>query len=192
MTIEHAQLMDRVFTDEAALATHYLHPDWRVRYACAVAMGESGAAVWLPKLSEMLVVENGRALYTQPRVRAFVDSYDDTRMAEQLIATEAVFDRDYPDDLKEDWRCRGRVRQACLFAVHSIGTATPELVAEIHRVLADPEEDKTVQAAGARALGAVGDRSSVPLLEAALTIDEWCLAVEAGKALTSIRDRDGG
>ncbi len=192
MMIENCQLMEHVFVDEESLAASYLHEDWRVRYACAVAMGESGSPAWLPHLHEMLLAENRRQLYSQPRVLGFVDSYDDTRMAEQLIRTEAIFDRDYPEDLKEDWRCRGRVRQACLFAVHSIGSAAPATVAEIHRVLADPDEDKTVRAAGAMALARVGDRTSIPLLEQALQIDEWCLNMEARKALAAIRAAAAG
>ena len=152
-------------------------------------MGESGSEEWLPNLLDMLRTENARDLYSQPRVRGFVDSYDDTRMAEQLIRTEAIFDRDYPEEVKEDWRCRGRVRQACLFAVHGIGAATPDLLAEIHRILADLDDDKTVMAAAAMALSVVGDQSSIPLLERALTLDEWCLAVETRKALDAIRSR---
>ncbi|MBM7786194.1 HEAT repeat domain-containing protein [Tenggerimyces flavus] len=184
--IEHAGLMEQVLADPEALRANCRHPDWRVRYACAVAMGECGDAAWLPLLYEVLVAENARQLYSQPRVREFVGSYDDTRMAEQLIRTEAVFDREYPEELKEDWRCRGRVRQACLFAVYAIGSATSELVAEIHRVLADPSEDSVVMAAGAMVLGKVGDRSSVPYLEQAMRLDEWCLRVEARKALAAL------
>jgi HEAT repeat protein len=185
--IGNAALMERVFVDADALAAHYAHPDWRVRYACAVAMGESGSPRWLPNLLDMLVAENARSLYSQPRVQGFVDSYDDTRMAEQLIRTEAIFDQEYSEAVKEDWRCRGRVRQACLFAVHSIGAATPELLAELHRIVADVDDDKTVMAAAARALAVVGDESSTPLLERTLTLDEWCLGVEARKALAAIR-----
>jgi hypothetical protein len=143
----------------------------------------------LPLLQEMLLAENERQLYSQPRVREFVGSYDDTRMAEQVIRTEAIFDRDYPDSLREDWRCRGRVRQAALLAIHDIGMATPEIIAEIHRVLADPHEDYAVMAAAAKALGRVGDAASLPHLERALTIDEWRLATEVRKALAAIRER---
>jgi HEAT repeat protein len=117
-----------------------------------------------------------------------VDSYDDTRMAEQLIATEAIFDRDYPESVKEAWRCRGRVRQACLLAVHDIGVATPELLDLIHRALEDPEEDYAVKAAGAKALARVGDQGSVPSLRRALEFDEWCLQVETRKALHALGD----
>lgn len=180
------ELMERALIDPAALAEHATDPDWRVRYACAVAMGETGDPRWLPALRDLLDLEAGRDLYSQPRVLGFTGSYDDTRMAEQLIATEAIFDRDYPEDLKEDWRCRGRVRQACLLAVHDIGSATPELIEVIHRVLDDPAEDYAVKAAGAKALARVGDQRSVPFLEKALELDEWCLNVEARKALSGI------
>jgi HEAT repeat protein len=189
MTDSYA-LMELVLADPAALAEHWDDEDWRVRYAAAVAMGESGDPRWLARLHDLMEIEAQRPLYSQPAVQAFVGSYDDTRMAEQLVATEAVWDREYPDDVKEAWRCRGRVRQASLLAVHAIGSATPELVDLIHRLLEDPDEDHSVKAAGAKALARVGDRSSVPALEAAMEFDEWCLRVEARKALATLGGAD--
>jgi HEAT repeat protein len=183
-------LMERVLTDPAALEEHWDHEDWRVRYAAAVAMGESGDTRWLPMLSELMAIEAGRELYTQPAVQEFTGSYDDTRMAEQLIATEAIFDRDYPEWLKDAWRCRGRVRQACLLAVHAIGEAPPDLLDMIHALLEDPDEDRPVQAAGSKALARVGDRRSITVLERALEFDEWCLGVEARTALATLRGTD--
>lgn len=189
MTDSYA-LMELVLTDPAALDAHWDHEDWRVRYAAAVAMGESGDARWLPRLRDLMEIEAGRELYSQPAVQEFVGSYDDTRMAEQIIATEAVFDRDYPESVMEAWRCRGRVRQACLLAVHAIGSATPELVDLIHTLLEDPDEDHSVKAAGAKALARVGDRRSIPALERALEFDEWCLQVEARKTLATLGGAD--
>jgi HEAT repeat protein len=179
-------LMEQVLTDADALERHATHHDWRVRYAAAVAMGESGDPRWLPQLGELLAMEDGRDLYGQPRVLGFTNSFDDTRMAEQLIATEAIFDQEYPEDRMDAWRCRGRVRQAALLAVDAIGTATPELIQLIHDVLEDPDEDFSVKAAGAKALGRVGDALSLPALERALEFDEWCLQVEAHKAIDSL------
>jgi HEAT repeat protein len=183
-------LMELVLTDPAGLEENWDHEDWRVRYAAAVAMGESGDTRWLPRLHALMQVEAGRPLYSQPAVLEFVGSHDDTRMAEQIIATEAVFDRAYPESVKEAWRCRGRVRQACLLAVHAIGAATPELLDLIHDLLADPDEDHSVKAAGAKALARVGDRRSIPALQQALEFDEWCLQVEARKTLAALGGAD--
>lgn len=180
------ELMERVLADTAALEENALHPDWRVRYAAAVAMGEDGDPRWLPVLAQLWDVEAGRDLYGQPRVLGFTGSYDDTRMAEQIIATEAVFDQEYPEDRKEDWRCRGRVKQAVVLAVHAIGAATPDWLDRLHMILVEPGEDFSVKAAAAKALSRVGEQRSIPALQASLRFDEWCLQVEAHKALASL------
>jgi HEAT repeat protein len=178
--------MEAVLTDPAALTEHWDHEDWRVRYAAAVAMGESADARWLPMLTDLLAIEASRPLYSQPAVLEFPGSYDDTRMAEQIIATEAIFDRDYPEPLKEAWRCRGRVREACLLAVHAIGAGTADLLDIVYALLDDPDEDRSVKAAGAKALARIGDTSSIAVLRRALESDEWCLRVEALRALDAL------
>lgn len=176
-------IMELVLKDEKALEHYAFHGDWKVRYAAAAAMGETKSEKWLEPLYQLLKMEQTRELYSQPKVKEFVNSYDDTRMAEQIVPIEAVFDREYPEELKEDWKCRGRVRQACLFAIYSIGKANEEILKEIYGYLEDPEEDYAVKAAGAMALGAVGNKESIPYLEKALEFDEWCLRTEAGKAV---------
>lgn len=223
------ELMERAFADPDALAELAGHGDWRVRYAAAVAMGETGDPRWLPVLHDLLVAEAGRDLYGQPRVLGFPGSYDDTRMAEQLIEVEPLWDREYPAEVLEDWKCRGRVRQAAVLAVHAIGSARPEvsgkaggergpeasssrrlvgqdrgdqamglpgsttqmtaLIGLLHAVLDDPDDDYSVKAAAAKALAVVGDAHSVPHLERALELDEWCLHVETTKALSVLKER---
>lgn len=179
------EMMERLFDNESELAMNAFHRNWRVRYAAAVAMGESMSEKWLDTIEEMLSIEQGRNLYSQPRVE-FINSYDDTRMAEQLVPIEVVFDQEYPDDLKEDWSCRGRVRQACLFAVCSIGKANDAILKRIYGYLDDSGEDSAVRAAGARALRIVGNADSIPHLEKSLEKDEWCLQMEAKKAIAEL------
>ncbi len=41
------------FESEASLRKNAAHPDWRVRYAAAVAIGESGNAEFLPLLEKL-------------------------------------------------------------------------------------------------------------------------------------------
>ncbi|WP_425503497.1 HEAT repeat domain-containing protein [Jiangella mangrovi] len=181
------ELMERAFAEPEVLAELAGHADWRVRYAAAVGMGETGDPRWLPVLHDLLVAEAGRDLYGQPRVLGFPGSYDDTRMAEQLIEVEPVWEHEHPPEVLETWKCRGRVRQAAVLAVHAIGRSLPELNGLLRAVLDDPDDDYSVKAAAAKALSVVGDASSVAHLERALELDEWCLHVETTKALSALR-----
>lgn len=189
MTLPYAE-MERLLTDDDALAQGWEDPRWQVRYAAAIAMGETRDPRWLSALRRLMMIEDARELYSQPRVLGFVGSYDDTRMAEQLIVTEAIFDREYPDELLDAWRCRGRVRQACILAVHAIGSADDEWRELLHSLLHDPDEDFVVKTAAAKALSRVGTSASAPHLRHALSLDEWCLNVEARKALVALGERD--
>lgn len=183
-------LMEEVLSRPETIEQYATHPDWRVRYAAAVAMGETGDGKWIDTLYAMLKYEDTRELYTQPRVLGFENSYDDTRMAEQLVPIKEIFDQDYPEDLKEDWRCRDRVKQACLFAVGDIGKVSGEMLAYLHATLQRQGEDYAVCAATARALGTVGHKGSIPYLEKALQIDEWCVQTEARKAIKRLKGED--
>lgn len=188
--IAEYDLMERVLTDPESLAEHWDDPRWRVRYAAAIGMGETKDARWLPVLRQIMQIEAARELYSQPRVVGFVDSWDDTKMAEQLIVTEVIFDKEYPEELLDAWQCRGRVRQACLLAVAAIGSADDEWRELMHSVLHDPAEDFVVKSSAAKALAAVGTVESIPHLQHALTLDEWCLNVEARKALRALGGTD--
>lgn len=156
--------------------------DWRIRYAAAIAMTQHPDERWLPLLHNMLLLEAQRPLYTQPVVQ-FSQGTGDTRMAEQIGPLTVSFDRPYDDATKDAWRCRGRVRQAVLFALAAIGRASPELLDLMHSFIADPHEDFAVKAATARALGFIAHPASVPYLQMALACDEWCTNREAAKAL---------
>lgn len=185
--VNNFKLMEEVLVHPEKIQDYAEHEDWRVRYATAVAIGETKDAKWLDLLLQMLKYEDTRNLYTQPPVVGFENSYDDTRMAEQLVPIKEIFDKDYPEDMKEDWRCRGRVKQACIFAIRDIGKASEELLAYLHDTLQKPGEDYAVCAAAALCLGYVGHMGSIPYLEKALKIDEWCLQTEAQKAIRRIK-----
>lgn len=178
-------LMEEVLSQPERISEAASHEDWRIRYAAAIAIARYPDARWLTVLHQMLIIESQRPLYTQPVVN-FSHGTGDTRMAEQIGPLTVMFDHPYDESTKDAWRCRGRVRQAVLFAVAVIGHASPELLEMMHAFLADPHEDFAVKAATARALGAIGDPASVPFLHIALAFDEWCTNREAAKALARI------
>lgn len=180
------ELMERVLTDPAAMAAHWDDPRWRVRYAAAIGMGETGDPAWLGTLLSMMAIEDGRDLYGQPQVLEFVGSFDDTRAAEQLVTTEAIWATPPTPEQHDAWQCRGRVRQACILAVHAIGAADDAWRRTLHALLHDPDEDFVVKTAAAKALQRVGTRESIPHLEFAVSLDEWCLNIEARKAIDEL------
>lgn len=180
-------LMELAFSSPSALEELADHPDWRVRYAAAEAMGETRDPAWLPALTALFAREEQRALYSQPPAHfsraGGLPQIDDTRIAEMIGPLDFTFDEPPAPETLEDWRCRGRVKQAVLFAVYEIGQAGEDLLALIHAVLARPHEDYPVKAAAARALGRVGTAESIASLHIAEGIDEWCTQTEARKAL---------
>lgn len=181
--VNNYDIMEQVLLHPEKIENYLNHSDWRVRYAAIISMGETKDKKWLPYLAEMLRFEDTRNLYSQPAVQGFENSYDDTRMAEQLVPIKEIFDRDYPEELREDWRCRGRVKQACLFAIRDIGISVEEILTILHTYLQKPGEDYAVCAASAMTLGIIGHKGSIPYLEKALEIDEWCVQTEARKAI---------
>jgi HEAT repeat protein len=187
MVSDSYDLMELAFRSPDALAGLANHPDWRVRYATAIAMGETRDPAWLPTLATMFQHEERRSLYNQPPAH-FLKCVDDTRMAEQIGPLEVSFDSSPSPETLEDWRCRGRVKQALLFAVTEIGQVDAQLLSLIQALIAREHEDYPVKAAAARALGAVGRPESRASLQLAEQIDEWCTQTEARKALKRLED----
>ena len=177
--------MEAVLHDVTLIESAAVYGRWQVRYAAAMAIAQHPEPRWLPVLHNMLIIESTRPLYTQPVVQFSVGN-GDTRMAEQIGPIEVTFDSAYDDATKDAWRCRGRVRQAVLFAIAAIGVADNELLAVLHGFLADPKEDFAVKAATARALGVIAHPDSVPFLQIAQQFDEWCTNREATNALQRI------
>lgn len=170
----------------AAIREAARHPNWRARYAAARAVEARKDPTLFPILEALLQREKGRALYTQPAVRRFENSEDDTRMAEHLRPIRAVFDQEYDEETLEDWKCRGRVRQACLIAAAMTGAPSEAIKREARAYLLEPKEDYDVKAASCRVLGASGDPKEIPALRAALDYDEWCTQKEAAKAIARL------
>lgn len=185
-------VMERCFEqtagDAANAAAAAGHDDWRVRYAAAVALGETRDGRHMPLLADMLRREHARDLYSQPPAE-YTHGTGDTRMAEEIAPVVLRFDRAYSADVMEAWRCRGRVKQAVLFAVHEIGAASDELLVQIHACITRVGEDYPVKAAAARALGVAGNAASLLVLHEALAVDEWCTQTEARKAIAAIEAR---
>jgi len=176
--------MERALADPASLDAAAGHTDWRVRYAAAVAMGRRRDPVHLPALFAMLEREAGRPLYDQPRA-TFPGSHDDTRMAEQILAVHETFDREAGEEEREAWKCRGRVKQACLFAIGDIGGADAAQRCAVEACLRDG--DDVVRMAAARALGRIGDGASLAALSGLLDAPEFCSRTEARKSTARLR-----
>ncbi|RAP74596.1 HEAT repeat domain-containing protein [Paenibacillus montanisoli] len=157
-------------------------PEWRVRFAAAVAIGERQDADYIDALEEMLAIEDARPLFTQP-VTEFVGVDGDTSLAEQVKPFQVVFPVPADEATQEAWKTRGRVKQAVLFAIYSIGEANERLIDKLHGYIQDANQDATVKAAAVRALGKVGGPSSLPYCKEAAAYDEWCTRVEAVKAM---------
>lgn len=184
------ELMELALAQPNELEQLARHADWRVRYAAAVAIEQTQDRRWLPLLQEMLQIENSRPLYSQPPAH-FSNSTDDTRMAEQIGPIGVHFDDEADESTKEAWRCRGRVKQAVLFALYNMGEANDEIRALLHGYLDNPKEEYPIKAAAARALGAVGDQNSIAALRSAQEFDEWCTQKEAEKAIERLKQKTG-
>ena len=165
------------------LEAHSQDTNWRVRYAAAVAMGESRDAKWLDTIERVYDLESKRSLYNQPPARFPGLAADETRLSEHIGPLKAVFPIPADEETKEAWRCRGRVKQAVLYAVYDIGAVSASMLAKLHECLENATDDYCVIAAAARALGRVGNATSLEYLDKILAIDEWCTTTEAKKSI---------
>lgn len=153
--------------------------DWQVRYAGAIAAGELKSPELVPVLMDVLKQEDAAPLYTQPGDLSGGPAGANTPMRAKLdAADEATLDA---------WRRRGRIKQAAIWALADIGQSSAALRAHLHRYAVDLKEDYAVRAAACRALGVLGDASSVAVLEKAATDDEWCTNCEAKKSLRLLK-----
>lgn len=168
------------------LQTVALDLDWRIRYAAAVAIGFKKDKSLLLLLQQMLDIEAKRPLYSQPKTE-FIGVEGDTSLAEQITPFTVVFPYEVDADTQEAWKCRGRVKQAILFAIYEIGEAHRSMIEQIEHLVMDEQEDAPVRAAAVRALGRVGNSTSLACCEYAATIDEWCTRVEAIKAIGALK-----
>lgn len=183
------QIMERVLDNSIDPSQYTRHNNWRVRYAAAVAIGEKKNPEYIDILLELLKNEDKLDLYSQPKVKEFIGGYDDTRMAEMLVSIKEVFSEEYSDDIKEIWKCRGRVRHAAIFALYEIGVPNEEIERYLCESIVRPNEDFAVCAATARTLGKIGSEKAIPYIERAMQKDEWCLRCEGKKAILNISQK---
>lgn len=167
--------------DEASLTELFAtlqHPEWRVRYAALVALGDRRDARALAPLLALLQAEDAAPLYTQTGELGGTPAGAPT--APQVQLPPGVDGVTYAA-----WERRGRLKQAACFALAEIGQADPRVLAALQRY-AQSEQDYQVRAAAARALGMLPAAASRPALEQAAKDEEWCTKTEARKALAKL------
>jgi HEAT repeat protein len=159
-----------------ALRARLRHPEWQVRYAAAIALGDRRDPSVIPELLALLAEEDAAPLYTQEG-----DLVAGTPAGSNAgVSTSALTAIDA--ETLAAWARRGRIKQAVSWTLAEIGVATPEILTVLQRYAIDQHEDYAVRAAACRALGLLADPSSLPVLEQACDDGEWCTATEAQKA----------
>ncbi len=166
-------------------------PEWRIRYAAALAIEKRKDSAFLPILDGMLELENARPLYSQP-VPEYIGVSGDTSLAELAQPFQVVFPVPADEDTLEAWKTRGRIKQAVLFAIYEIGLANEALIQKMHAYLEDGQEDSSVKAAAVRALGKVGNRSSLAYCDKVAQHFDGPIRMEAKKSLKALKQREGG
>ncbi len=153
------------------------HPNWRVRYAAAVAAGDRRDRETLGTLVDILTQEDAAPLYSQKEIK-HAESAASSTGAVSLIFPEGTYEAE-----KEAWRRRGRLKQAVCTAIGSIGETYPEAMEFLHRYAVDQNEDYAVRAAACKALGRIASADSESVLQQAVSDEEFCTRTEAVKAL---------
>lgn len=181
LSVSEACLRLGTQTDAASLATllaHLQHPDWRVRYAAAVALGErpADAAAMVAPLVALLAAEAAAPLYTQPGDFAGMSAGCPHAVTLRLPA-----DADEPT--LAAWRRRGRVQQAALLTLGGCGLAARVALPVLHHYATAASVDALVRTAACEALGRLAQPDSRPTLTHAASDDEWCTRTTATKAL---------
>lgn len=164
------------------LLQYMADPAWQVRYSAVIALGERRRREAIPCILGLLKDENMQPVYSQP---PGIKSGD----AGSNIPFPIHFPQGITEEIKEAWRRRGRIKQEACLALGKIGHAETGILEVLHRYAVDQREDYMVRAAACRALGQLGCRESVPILEQACEDGEWCTRTEAAKALAQIEIR---
>lgn len=154
--------------------------NWRVRYATAIALGDRRDSRAVDGLVQLLRRENAAPLFTQPKLEG-------SAHAGSNESFQVLFPEGTTEEIKEFWRCRGRVIQAACLALGNIGSATPDALELLHEFALNQNRDYAVRAAACKALGQIDSPESLPVLEEARKDEEWCTACEARKAVQKIR-----
>ncbi|MCX7935590.1 MAG: HEAT repeat domain-containing protein [Planctomycetota bacterium] len=156
------------------------HPDWRVRYAAAVALGDRRAAEAVPELLAALAAEDAAPLFSQPRsLGGGPAGSPAAREVDEIL-------RATPPEVLEAWRRRGRLKQAICLALAEIGPAAKEAMPILRRYAVDQSQDYAVRAAACHALGRIAPEANRDVLLQASQDEEWCTRTEARKALRRV------
>lgn len=154
-------------------------PDWRVRYAAAVALGDRRDPPAIAGLLAALRLEDAAPLYSQKEELGGTP-------AGANFAPRITFPPGTTPAIQDAWQRRGRLKQAICLALGQIGQAEPTVLAMLHRYVGNVEEDYTVRAAAAKALGQLRSPLSRPFLEKGAQDEEFCARTEARKALAQL------
>lgn len=157
------------------------HKDWRVRYAAAIALENFPAPESVDALIGVLKAEDASPIYGQ-----------DSKVGDSIHAgsnqkANMDFIRDVDDETLEAWRRRGRIKQAVCLTLGRIGREAEPSLPWLHRYAVGQKEDYSVRAAACKALGMIGNHSSMKILEQASNDQEWCTKTEAAKSLAAIK-----
>ncbi len=159
-------------------------PDWRVRYAATIALGDLGDPRAAGPLCALLRAEDREPLFTQPPLEG-------GGHAGATLVSPIVFPEGTTEATKEAWRRRGRLLQAGCLALGTLGTATTPALELLHDFATDQKRDYMVRAAACKALGQLACAESLPVLDQATRDEEWCTATEARKAVAAVRAAQG-
>jgi predicted dehydrogenase len=157
-------------------------PDWRVRYAAIVALGDLGDPQAVDPLCALLRAEASEPIFTQPPLKG--GGY-----AGATHVSPIAFPAGTTEEVKEAWRRRGRLLQAGCLALGNLGSPTAPLLDLLHDFATDQKRDYVVRAAACKALGQLACPGSLPAVEQATQDEEWCTACEARKAVAAITRR---
>lgn len=153
--------------------------DWQIRYAAIVAIGDRKNPAAIDALVKILRDENAAPIYTQ-------DADYGGAPAGSPYSSELNLPAGTSDETRDAWHRRGRIKQAAIIAIGSIGTADPRALDLLHEYAVNQKEDYMVRAAACQTLGKLANPTSIPFLEKAVTDGETCTMMEAERALRQI------
>jgi HEAT repeat protein len=157
-------------------------PDWRVRYAALVALGDLRDPRAVEPVLALLRMEALEPLFTQPPLQG-------GGHAGATRVNPVAFPDGTTETTKEAWHRRGRLLQAGCLALADLGTPSASVFELLHDFATDQRRDFMVRAAACKALGQLASQESLTVLEQATQDEEWCTACEARKAVLAIRRR---
>lgn len=154
--------------------------DWQIRYAAVVAIGDRKNPAAINALVKILQDENSAPIYTQ-------DADYGGAPAGSPYASEPNLPASTTDETRDAWHRRGRIKQAAIIALGSIGIADPKALDLLHEYAINQKEDYMVRAAACQTLGILASPASKLYLEKAVNDNETCTMMEAVRALRRVK-----